>query len=118
MLPALIQCKPSHLNKQSGAGTHRSMKAHFSYLSPNKVFKEGMMCETGQGFSLWEGFYRLYIYRSMHTKFYRKHYCLYHCSWEIMRSCWLADRRQRPKFSNLVGRLHNLLDSDSSYLRL
>ena len=55
MLPALIQCKTSHLNTQSGASTHRSMKAHFSYLSPNKVLKEGMMCGTGKGLTLWEG---------------------------------------------------------------
>ena len=43
-------------------------------------------------------------------------WCL--CRWKIMRSCWLVDPKKRSKFSDLASNLCNLLDSDSSYLRL
>ena len=43
-------------------------------------------------------------------------WCL--CRWEIMKSCWLVDPKKRSKFSGLASKLCNLLDSDSSYLRL
>ena len=41
-----------------------------------------------------------------------------HVSWEMISSCWLADPTQRPKFSELVSRLHDVMDSDLSYLTL
>ena len=35
-----------------------------------------------------------------------------------MTECWMADPQERPKFSCLVKKLSDLLDSESSYLRL
>jgi serine/threonine protein kinase len=38
--------------------------------------------------------------------------------WQVMERCWLGDHRQRPKFSDLVNQLFDLLDADTAYLRL
>ena len=39
-------------------------------------------------------------------------------SWKMIGLCWLQDPQQRPKFIELTSKLLNILDSDSSYLRL
>ena len=38
--------------------------------------------------------------------------------WEMVTECWLEDPSQRPSFNDLVKTLFDLLDSDTSYIRL
>ena len=40
------------------------------------------------------------------------------CSWDMMMSCWMSHPHQRPAFSSLVNQLFDMLDSDSTYLKL
>ena len=40
------------------------------------------------------------------------------CSWDMMMSCWIFHPQQRPAFTSLVKELFDMLDSDSTYLKL
>ena len=39
-------------------------------------------------------------------------------SWDMMMSCWTLHPQQRPEFTRLVKELFDMLDSDSTYLKL
>ena len=47
-------------------------------------------------------------------------HCLFHVyiRYEVMLSCWELEAKERPKFSDLVVTVNNLLERDAGYLEL
>lgn len=43
---------------------------------------------------------------------------LYVLSWEVMTRCWCTQSLQRPKFTDFVKTFSDLLETNSSYLKL